>query len=363
MGRGAQARSRRRRLWRWLLAAPAVRGQNSAKMECFTTKWVQALCCAEQRPIHLLDDLAGCFQHGRTRELCCVKPLGVLIFTYPKVASRFLQGAFHRRGYARDRTARVHSTHSHMTAEYEFVRMRPPCLVVMVARNLYSRNPSHFFYNAVLEDWDLAQAKTAYANTVRHVEGRVEIPDQMYVGRWLTQSEFMNASAVEVRTAFFHANMEVSKHYLRDFFGAAGDVVGVDMLALAKRHPERSYVFANASELGCKCDVLLLSYEHIRTWPETLRRVHALDRVELSYEADAVHPGTRSWYGPSYVHFMDLLAYSEREAAAMCQTDTMRELPFYWGLCGPCSRGVCTGLLPGANGVEALPRPLLIGPQ
>eukprot|EP00969_Alexandrium_andersonii_P352093 15436915-Alexandrium_andersonii.AAC.1 len=46
-----------------------------------------------------------------------------------------------------------------------------------------------------------------------------------------------------------------------------------------------------------------------------------------------------------------------REAAAMCDTDTMRSLPFYAGLCSRCQNGLCREIAPGARGLKATPLP------
>ena len=131
-----------------------MRGQ-----QCFGNRAAEFFCCvdpalrAELMPFFMPGgvfdlsdgDEAACFLNGRTAAECCEAPVDVLLVTYPKVASTALLDVLRAAG------KRVKRTHALEDAFLESARMQPPCTVITVARNFYTRSPSHFFHNLVVD--------------------------------------------------------------------------------------------------------------------------------------------------------------------------------------------------------------------
>ena len=88
-------------------------------------------------------NLSGCFDEGRTPDECCPEPPDVLIFAPPKTASTFLLQSVTN---PQNGGLRSERTHTYDEALYMYDLMKAPCTLVTIARNLFYRNPSQFFY-------------------------------------------------------------------------------------------------------------------------------------------------------------------------------------------------------------------------
>lgn len=294
--------------------------------DCFADSTAQVLCCllhsgGVQLPAETLWNLKhhhlegeNCFGRHRTFDACCSEAPQVLLYTYPKTASKFLIA------WLEQQNASYWRYHQHVFAALEIQRMKPPCLVVTISRDPFSRNAANYFQDLIYDEGMLARVKLQLRSLQAGVHNHY-----MRTGRWTTEEQFLEATDAEVRQDFYEAQFATLGYQL-DFFTQVGSTTGVDLLGIAAVHPHSEYVYINATTHGCKCDVLLLRFEKINRWEEALLRFQPawgkmpLDRLE--------NAGSQKWYAKRYEEFKKTLSYSLFELDHICETDTMR-LPFY----------------------------------
>lgn len=294
------------------------------------------------------EDAQPCWPPSLLREeldidtACCGRRPEVLVYSPPKTATKFLVQALQE-----TTVMKIDQNHFHPLAHYEFGRMQPkPCYIITVARNLYGRNPSQYFYFA--SDDGVSQAGHS---ELRH--GQSMNANFMWTGRFRNADEFRNAGVQDMYEDFRTANMLHMKHFMGDWFGWFRNVVGIDVVAEAWKNPHAQYHIFNASQHGCKCNVLLLCYEHMRYWHLAFRRF--LPEAKLRRE-QKVNAAQDQWYSDVYRSFVKRYKYSAEESEAMCQADTML-LPFYYGRCQWDATQGRWYILPGVRPPQVPPRP------
>merc|ERR1711988_1347820 len=94
----------------------------------------------------------------------------------------------------------------------------------------------------------------------------------MWTGRWRHFQWFLEAPSRHVRADFLLVNKANSATFMKHWFAKFGKVVGIDVLKTTWKLPRAPYFLLNATVYGCKCNVLILCFEHIRVWRSALKR-------------------------------------------------------------------------------------------
>ena len=102
---------------------------------------------------------------------------------------------------------RVKRTHALEDAFMVAARMQPLCTLITVARNFYTRSPSHFFHNLVVDPAKHFVAVQQYGSAELAAELNLHHPQ-----RWPTRASFLQTPLADVAAEFHRVNPKPATH-------------------------------------------------------------------------------------------------------------------------------------------------------